>query len=214
MRTIMVMNAKSGCGKTTLATNVATWFADDGARVAITDLDPQRSSLDWLEARQDYTGIPEIQGIDGITQAARPAKGTDFLVYDVPAATHGKAVSDLLRRVETILLPVLPSPIDMRAARRFLEELLASGRVSRGRTRIGIVANRVREHTVIYHRLEEFLGHLELPFLTHLRESQNYIRAAERGLGIFELAPSLVYQDVVLWDPIIDWLGSGESRAG
>jgi chromosome partitioning protein len=214
MRTIMVMNAKGGCGKTTLATNVATWFADDGARVAIMDLDPQRSSLDWLEARQGYTGIPEIQGIDGTAQAVRPPRGTDVLVYDVPAATHGRTVTDLLRRVETILLPVLPSPIDMRAARRFLEELLASGRVSKGRTRIGIVANRVREQTVIYHRLEEFLGHLELPFLTHLRESQNYIRAAERGLGIFELAPSLVYQDVVLWDPIIDWLSSGDSRAG
>ena len=214
MRTIMVMNAKGGCGKTTLATNVATWFADDGARVAIADLDPQRSSLDWLDARRDYTGIPDIQGIDGAGKAVRPPRGTDFLVYDVPAATHGRAVTDLLRRVETILLPVLPSPIDIRAARRFLEELLSSGRVSTGRTRIGIVANRVREHTVIYHRLEEFLGHLGLPVLGHLRESQNYIRAAERGLGIFELAPSLVYQDVVLWDPIIDWLGGARSRAG
>jgi chromosome partitioning protein len=138
----------------------------------------------------------------------------DFLIYDVPAATHGRTVADLLRRVETILLPVLPSPIDMRAARRFLEELLASGRVSKGRTKIGIVANRVREQTLIYQRLEEFLGHLDLPVVSHLRESQNYIRAAERGLGIFELAPSLVYQDVVLWDPVIDWLSSSASRPG
>jgi chromosome partitioning protein len=214
MRTIMVMNAKGGCGKTTLATNVATWFADDGARVAIADLDPQRSSLDWLDARRDYTGIPEIHGVDGTGEALRPPKGMDFLIYDVPAATHGRTVADLLRRVETILLPVLPSPIDMRAARRFLEELLASGRVSKGRTKIGIVANRVREQTLIYQRLEEFLGHLDLPVVSHLRESQNYIRAAERGLGIFELAPSLVYQDVVLWDPVIDWLSSSASRPG
>jgi chromosome partitioning protein len=213
MRTIMVMNAKGGCGKTTLATNIATWFADDGARVAIADLDPQGSSLDWLGARRDYTGIPEIAGIDASQGAVRAPTGTDILIMDAPAATHGAGITDLLRRVETIVMPVMPSPIDMRAARRFLEELLGSGRVSRGRTKIGILANRVREQTLIYRHLEEFLGHLGLPVLGHLRESQNYIRAAERGLGIFELAPSLVYEDVVLWDPVLDWLNSKASRS-
>ncbi len=211
MRTIMMMNAKGGCGKSTLATNVASWFADDGARVVIVDLDPQGSSLDWLAARRDYTGIPEIRGVDGTQGPVRAPAGTDVLIMDAPAATHGAQITELLRRVETLLMPVLPSPIDMRAARRFLDELLGSGRVSRGRTRIGIVANRVREQTQIYRHLEEFLGHLDLAVLGHLRESQNYIRAAERGLGLFELAPSLVYEDVVLWDPILDWLNSRAS---
>jgi chromosome partitioning protein len=84
--------------------------------------------------------------------------------------------------------------------------LLASGRVSKNQTKIGIVANRVKEQTRIYHDLEEYLGHLKIPFLTHLRESQNYIRSAEQGLAIFELAPSMVYKDVILWDALLDWL--------
>ncbi|MEJ2394242.1 MAG: ParA family protein [Candidatus Thiodiazotropha sp.] len=206
MRTIMLMNAKGGCGKTTIATNLATWYADEGLKVALADYDPQRSSVDWLEARKGYEGIPEIESIDANNGPVRPAKETDLLVMDVPAGIHGKEINKMLLRVDSLILPVLPSPIDMRACNRFLSELLASGRVSKNQTRIGIVANRVKEQTRIYHDLEEYLGHLKIPFITHLRESQNYIKAAEEGLAIFELAPSQVYKDVILWDPLLDWL--------
>jgi chromosome partitioning protein len=206
MRTIMLMNAKGGCGKTTLATNLATWYADEGMKVALADFDPQRSSLDWLEARKGYEGIPDIEGIDANSGPITPTKDTELLIMDSPAGTHGKTINKMLQRVDTLILPVLPSPIDMRACNRFLSELLESGWLSKKQTRIGIVANRVKEQTRIYHDLEEYLGHLEIPFLTHLRESQNYIRSADQGLAIFELAPSLVYKDVVLWDPLLEWL--------
>jgi chromosome partitioning protein len=206
MRTIMLMNAKGGCGKTTLATNLATWYADEGMKVALADYDPQRSSLDWLEARKGYEGVPAIQAIDANMDPLKPEKGTDLLVMDVPAGIHGTEINKMLLRVDSLILPVLPSPIDMRACNRFLSELLASGRVSKKQTRIGIVANRVKEQTRIYHELEEYLGHLKIPFITHFRESQNYIRAAEEGLAIFEMAPSKVYKDVILWDPLLNWL--------
>jgi chromosome partitioning protein len=206
MRTIMLMNAKGGCGKTTIATNLATWYADEGEQVALADFDPQQSTIDWLEARKDYEGIPDIQAINAVKNPLRPRKGTDLLIMDAPAGTHGSAINKMLLRVDTLILPVLPSPIDMRACSRFLSELLANGRVSKNQTRIGIVANRAKEQTRIYHDLETYLGHLKVPFITHLRESQNYIRSAERGLAIFELAPSQVYKDVVLWDPLFKWL--------
>ncbi|MCU7810258.1 MAG: ParA family protein [Candidatus Thiodiazotropha sp. (ex Notomyrtea botanica)] len=206
MRTIMLMNAKGGCGKTTLATNLATWYADEGMKVALADFDPQMSTLDWLEARKAYEGIPDIEAIDAVSGPVRPARGTDLLIMDAPAGVHGKAINKMLLRVDTLILPVLPSPIDMRACNRYLSELLASGRVSKHQTRIGIVANRVKEQTRVYHDLEAYLGHLKIPFITHLRESQNYIRSAEKGLAIFELAPSQVYKDVILWDPLLEWL--------
>ncbi|MEW8286764.1 MAG: AAA family ATPase [Candidatus Thiodiazotropha endolucinida] len=206
MRTIMLMNAKGGCGKTTIATNLATWYADEGKKVALADFDTQQSTIDWLEARKDYEGIPDIQAINAVNEPVRPAKGTDLLIMDAPAGVHGKAINKMLLRVDTLILPVLPSPIDMRACSRFLTELLSSGRVSKNQTRIGIVANRAKEQTRIYHDLETYLGHLKIPFITHLRESQNYIRSAEKGLAIFELAPYQVYKDVILWDPLFKWL--------
>lgn len=209
MRTIMLLNPKGGCGKSTLATNLASYYASRGQNVTLADLDPQGSSLDWLNARP--ATVPEIRGIAAWSEPLRIPKSCDVVILDAPAATHGKALTALMRRTETLLMPVLPSPIDMRAVAKFIEELLASGRVQRDQTRIGVVANRVREHTIIFHELESFLKHLKVPFVGTLRDTQNYIRAAAGGVGVFEMAPSQVYQDVEQWQPLLKWLRSKRS---
>lgn len=211
MRTIMLLNPKGGCGKSTLSTNLASYYATHGQYVTLADLDPQGSSLDWLQARSPDR--PAIHGIAAWKEPLRVPKQCDVVLLDAPAGTHGKALSALIRRTETLLVPVLPSPIDIRAAGHFIQELLASGRVQSDKTRIALVANRVREYTLIFHELEVFLKHLKVPFIASLRDTQNYIHAAARGLGIFELAPSLVQQDVEQWQPLLRWLRSKRSLA-
>ncbi|MCU7960779.1 MAG: ParA family protein [gamma proteobacterium symbiont of Bathyaustriella thionipta] len=211
MRTIMVMNAKGGCGKTTLATNIATFYADDGQNVVIADFDPQGSSIDWLTAREDYTGIPEISGIEAWHKPLNVPDSTDLIVMDVPAGIHGKDIDKALAQVQTLVVPVLPSAIDIRAAARFLKELKASGRVCEKRTRIGLVANRVRENTHVFHELENFLKKSKIPCVATLRESQTYIRSAETGLGLYELPPSSARVDVDQWESLMRWMNSKRS---
>ena len=209
MRTIMLLNAKGGCGKSTLASNLASYYAAQGKAVALVDFDPQKSGLEWLNARSadDW----EIVGIDGTATDMRVPRGIDVAIFDAPAGVSGKELTAMVKHAETIIIPVLPSPIDIRAASHFIRDLLLVGKVSRKQTKIAVVANRVRENTRVYHTLEAFLKSLKIPFVATLRDTQNYIRAEERGLGIFELAPSSVAQDVEQWEPLLNWLDSKRS---
>ncbi|MDJ0938797.1 MAG: ParA family protein [Woeseiaceae bacterium] len=211
MRHIMVMNAKGGCGKSTLATNIASYYATEGATVALADYDPQRSSLDWLDRRPaDRAEIHAVAGFeDGLKHAPRNA---DVLVIDAPARSHGKELTNLVKHAETIIVPVLPSTIDMQATTVFLDELKHVGKVERKQAKIATVANRVRDNTLIWDDLDEYLTKTRVPYVAALREAQNYIRAYTRGLGIFELPEYLAWPDWEEWEPLVEWLDSRRSK--
>jgi chromosome partitioning protein len=210
MRTILVLNAKGGCGKSTISTNLASYYAwEQEKKVVLADYDPQASSMAWLEARGEEW--PEIQGIAAWKDPVRPGRDTDVVIMDAPARVHGSELTQLVRKAETILFPVLPSPIDMRAAATYIQELQSSGRVQRGEVKIGVIANRVRENTLIFIELYEFLRKLKVPYVATLRDTQNYIKAEERGVGIYEMAPSQVWQDIENWEPLVKWLNSKRS---
>ncbi|WP_455200407.1 nucleotide-binding protein [Kaarinaea lacus] len=209
MRRIMVLNAKGGCGKTTIATNIASHYAKKGRNVVLADFDPQLSSLDWLLKRDESR--PPITGLDAVNNPLRVPNGTEIVIFDVNAGVMGRDLTTMVRRAETILLPVLPSPIDVRAGTKYIQELLLVGKVSREQTKIGLIANRVKENSTGYEKLQTFLRNLKIPIVATLRDTQNYIRASERGLGIFDMRNSLVEHDVDQWKPIITWLNSKKS---
>ena len=210
MRTILVLNAKGGCGKTTIATNLAGYYASQNEKVFLADLDPQSSSMDWLAARPPK--LPAIKGVNAANRRFRIPADTDVLILDSPASTHDHSLRGVVRRADYIVLPVLPSPLDMRAAERFLAELLRVKRVLNAEVKITVVANRVREKTKAATALEDYLGDLKLPsgrkfpFVTMLRASQNYLRAAEQGMSVFEFAPFATLQDREEFLPLIRWL--------
>lgn len=210
MRQIMVLNAKGGSGKSTIATNLASYYATTGADVILADLDEQQSSLSWLEARPQ--GRPPIRGVDASKKGVRLPRSADVAILDAPAAVHGAELGQLMRRADTFIVPILPSPMDMRAGANFVAELRRNKRIAGKQAKFGVVANRVREYTRVFGELEEFLRKLRVPVLTHLRDNMNYIRAAERGLGIFEMAPYQTATDREQWEPIIRWLRSKRSR--
>ncbi|PKL96190.1 MAG: hypothetical protein CVV18_02660 [Gammaproteobacteria bacterium HGW-Gammaproteobacteria-8] len=210
MRTIAILNAKGGCGKSTIATNLAAALAWEGHQVALGDLDPQQSAADWGSLRPaDYPEISSINAADGPVRA--PA-GTDWLILDSPAGLHGPELGQLVRRAETILIPVLPSFIDMRAAHRFLGHLFSLKPIAEGEARVGLIANRVKPHTIIYRELRGFLDEYKAPVIGHLRDSMNYVRAFETGLSVSDLPPYLALADWDDWARILGWVTSRKAR--
>ncbi|MEM9172039.1 MAG: ParA family protein, partial [Pseudomonadota bacterium] len=180
MRHIMVLNSKGGCGKSTIATNLASYYAVEGQSVALADYDPQRSSLEWVQNRPE--SAPEIIGLDAAKDGLKALpRSADVLIIDAPARSHGSELTQLVKHAETIIVPVLPSTIDMEATTKFIAELQKVGKVSRKQVKIGVVGNRVRENTLIFDDLDEYLESLKVPYLTWLRDAQNYVRAYTRG---------------------------------
>lgn len=210
MRSILVVNSKGGCGKSTLVVNLAGYFAVKGKNVTIADFDPQSSSLDWLHARP--ADRAPIQGIAAWQSNVKPPKETEYLIMDAPAGIHGKDLADLVRRADAILVPMLPSPFDIRAAQRFISLIEDLKKVHENEVKLATVANRVRENTLVAVALEEYLHSLRLPngkkfpFLSVLRGSQNYIRSAEKGLSIFEFSPYATEPDREQWVPLLRWV--------
>lgn len=217
MRSVLILNAKGGCGKSTLATNLAGYYASKGRRVVLADFDPQESALDWLSARPAER--PAITGIAAWRDGFRVPRDADWVIIDSPAAIKGRELSGLVRRADSILMPLLPSAMDVRAANHFIGDLNAVRKVVNREVRVATVANRVREHTLAAAELEDYLARFSLPngkpfpFLAALRATQNYVWAAERGLSIFEFAPVKTLPDREQWVRILRWLSrSGRSR--
>ncbi|AKS41300.1 ParA family protein [Wenzhouxiangella marina] len=210
MRTIAVVNAKGGCGKTTIATNLASALAWEGHAVALGDMDPQQSANDWLDQRSEDYPVIEMVNRDG--GPLRAPSGTDILILDTPAGIHGTELGHVLRRAETVLIPVLPSPVDMRAAWRFLNQLLELKPVKERQTVVGLIANRVRPQTIIYRELTGFLHDFRIPVVGQLRDTMNYVRAFERGLAVSDLPPYQAWADWEQWEPILGWIRSRKSR--
>lgn len=211
MRHIMVLNPKGGCGKSTIATNLASYYASEGKNVALVDYDSQESSLDWLERRP--ANRAEIFGAAGHKDGMKHVpRNCDVAVIDAPARSHGPELTNLLHHAESILIPVLPSSIDMQATVKFIKEVKATPTMKNKKAKIAVLANRVREGTLIFDELDAFLSNLPVPYIATLREAQNYVRAYTRGLGIYELPDYLSWPDKEEWGPLIDWLGSRASK--
>jgi len=207
----MVLNSKGGCGKSTLSTTLASYYATQGQKVALVDYDPQRSGLDWLARRPENR--PPITAVDGAVDGMKHLpRNADVVIVDSPARAHGAELTNLVRHADTIIVPVLPSSIDIQASGKFLKELKDVGKVQRKQAKIAVVANRVRENTLIFDELDAYLEKQRVPYLAALREAQNYIRAYSRGLGIFELPEYLAWPDWDEWEPILSWLKSKRSQ--
>jgi len=211
MNTTLVINSKGGSGKTTIATNLASYFAANGIPAALMDYDPQGSSLNWLQVRGQVgekiygaNAAPQKGGRIRSVEMFIPAN-TQQLILDAPAGASGLLLQEILRRPDCIVVPVAPSAIDIHATAHFIRELLLVGKIRARSVRLAVVANRVRSSMPVYQPLERFLNSLGVPFLTRICDSDAYLTAAETGLGIFEMGESAATERQEFL-PIAEWV--------
>ncbi len=203
MPVIVVANPKGGVGKSTLSTQLAGYFAARGHAVMLGDVDRQHSSRQWLALRPPEAAPILSWEIDR-DEVVKPPKGTSHVVLDTPAALHGKRLDAVLKLADRVLIPLQPSLFDIQATHPFITQLLAHKRA--GRLRVGLVAMRVRENTIAAEQLRQFLSTLAVPVIGQLRDTQNYVQLAARGLSLWDINPNRVERDLTQWQPIIEWL--------
>ncbi len=213
MKRIVVINIKGGCGKTTVSTNLASYYASKGVHAALYDYDPQGSSMRWLKLRADdrpniYGVVAHKSAAKGVTMSwqLRLPTETERLIVDTPPGLKGPDLIEQLKGADVILIPVLPSPLDIFATVDFIRDLLLEVKIRMNKTSIGIIANRVKKNTVAFQSLERFLNTLNIPVVTRLRDTQNYLRATDEGLGVHELKGQNVYMDGQHWKAVMKWV--------
>ena len=192
---IVILNPKGGCGKTTLSTNLAAYYAARGPAPAIMDCDPQGSTMAWIERRA--VSLPTIHGIAAYKRTMQATRSwqlrvpneTTNLIVDSPASLTSDDLREVTRDSSSILVPVLPSSIDIHAASRCIADLLLVAKVDRRDRKLAVVANRTRKNTKSFEKLMRFLDSLGIPIIAVLRDSQNWVHAGEEGIGIGDRLP-------------------------
>lgn len=205
MRAVLVANPKGGAGKTTLATNLSGYFANEGRRVTLCDLDRQQSALRWMAFR-DPAVAPVTGYFAGNQIVLNLPKEEDWVVLDAPAGLQGYKLSDYLRSVDKVVVPLVPSVFDMAATEDFLNSLRSE---MRGRKNcLGIVAMRVDPRTKAAGMLEEYLRHFDIPIVAYIRSTQNYVNVAAAGMSIFDPPRARYRRDHEQWDGLLKWLAT------
>ncbi|MDO8449291.1 ParA family protein [Rhodoferax sp.] len=203
MPVVVVANPKGGVGKSTLATNIAGYFAAQGHAVMLGDADRQQSSRLWLGLRPP-AARPITTWEVSADVIAKPPRGTTHVVLDTPAGLHGWRFSDVMKMADKVIVPLQPSVFDIFATRAFLDQLLQNKH--HDKLQIGLVGMRVDARTIAADKLHEFVDTLGLPVLGYLRDTQNYIHLAARGLTLFDVAPGRVEKDLAQWQAVCEWL--------
>jgi chromosome partitioning protein len=203
MPVIVVANPKGGVGKSTLSTNIAGYFAAQGHKVMLGDVDRQQSSRTWLALRP--AGAPPIAAWEvAHDDVVRPPKGTTHVVLDTPASLHGKRFDEVMKIADKVLIPLQPSIFDIHATHAFIQQLKAHKRAAKIDARV--LGMRMKDHTISADQLRHFVATLDVPVLGYLRDTQNYVHLAAHGLTLWDAAPSRVARDIEQWQPIIEWL--------
>ena len=206
MLKVLVASSKGGAGKTTIATNLAAHYAVDGKNTVLVDADRQGSSQRWAEKR---AGMPNaVLGLSGLRRdwPKHVPEDAERVVIDSPAGIRSGEVGEYLDEVDAVIVPILPSAIDLEAAEPFLAELAALSPIKRGKVPVALVANRLKPWTNASQQAIDAIKRFPFPIVAELRDTQGYVLASELGKSIFDYNSEVVRSHQDDWSKLIRWL--------
>lgn len=206
MQTVLVASSKGGCGKTTLTTNLAAHYAQAGKAAVVVDADRQASSFRWCARRPD--SVPGVLALDGTRRGAleRVPGDAERVLIDSPAGSMPDDLAPWLEQADAVVVPILPSPIDLEASAPFLQALAAVGRIKRGKLPVALVANRLKPWTRASQEALDLLAGFPFPVVAELRDSQAYVVLSGLGKGIFDYGSEQVRSHQDDWSKLLRWL--------
>jgi chromosome partitioning protein len=206
MLKVLVASSKGGAGKTTSATNLAAYYAVDGKNTVLVDADRQGSSQRWAEKR---AGMPNaVLGLPGLRRdwAKHLPEDAERIVIDSAAGIRSGEVGEYLDEVDAVIVPILPSAIDLEAAEPFLAELAALSPIKRGKVPVALVANRLKPWTNASQQAIDAIKRFPFPIVAELRDTQGYVLASELGKSIFDYNSEVVRSHQDDWSKLLRWL--------
>lgn len=206
MLKVLVASSKGGAGKSTLATNLAAYYAVDGKNTVLVDADRQGSALRWSEKRAMHANA--VLGVSGMRRdwERHVPADTERLIVDSPAGIRAGEVDEWLEHVDAVVVPVLPSAIDLEATEPFLAELAELPKIKRGKVAVGVVANRLKPWTNASQLAVEEMRGFPFPVVAELRDTQGYVLANALGKSIFDYHSELVRSHQDDWSKLLRWL--------
>ncbi|MEO7432540.1 MAG: ParA family protein [Dokdonella sp.] len=206
MLKVLVASSKGGAGKSTIATNLAAYFSVDGKNTVLVDADRQGSSLRWSEKRATNGHV--VLGIPGLRRDWEKHVPPDAqrVIIDSAAGIRASDIADYLDHIDVIIVPVLPSAIDLEATEPFLHEIAELPRIKRGKVPVGIVANRLKPWTNASQMAIEEMKGFPFPVVAELRDTQGYVLANALGKSIFDYHSEVVRAHQDDWAKLLRWL--------
>jgi chromosome partitioning protein len=183
-----VLNQKGGAGKTTVAVNLAGGLARRGSTVLL-DLDPQASATQWATAgTQTFPATVKQLGAGGVHRdLRRDFRAFDFVVLDCPPSADSRQAELALLGSDTVIIPVLPSPVDLWASLRLPAEI-EQARQRNANLRAFLLLNQIESRSALSAAMQDALAEFGLPVLKSVvRRRSVYKTAALEGVSVYQM---------------------------